>query len=163
MKHNTHAIYQRGETHIQNTAHTKDDGTLVAAYTDGELASEYVGRKNSERKSGEPEYEILPFDEAMPLIQAAQENKYCDNWTEITKEQWDDALNVMPPEKWRTEQGVEIFRMCEYLTGDITCHYARLDNRYFASNQRTSTPYDIIAKEVATVAKASQPAAELAH
>lgn len=157
MKYHTHAIYQRGEDHIQNSAHTADDGTLWAAYTEI-TAAEYCAQKNAEREPGEPEYEVIPFDEAMPLIEAAQRAKYLSDWKEITEEEWNDALEVLPPENWRTVAGVEIFRMMEYLTGTITGHYARLGERYFVANRCAKTRYDDIATEVYKASQELQPA-----
>jgi hypothetical protein len=152
IKYNTHAILQRGECHVQNTAHTMEDGTLKAAYCDL-TAAEYCAEKNANLKPGEAEFEIVMFDDAMPLLQTAQREKYLSDWTEIEEEQWMDALEVLPPEKWRTVAGVEIFRMCEYLTGTITAHYARIGKHYFTANRCARTSYDEIAEEVATASR----------
>lgn len=157
MKYHTHAIYQRGKDHIQNSAHTAPDGTLWAAYTEI-TAEQYCAEKNAAKAPEEPEYEIMPFDEAMPLIEAAQRAKYERDWTEITKQEWWDALEVLPPQKWRTVAGVEIFRMCEYLTGTITAHYARLDDRYFVANRCASTSYEEIAAQIYAASQQLQPA-----
>ena len=72
---------------------------------------------------------------------------------EISEDKYDDALGVLPPEYWRTFDGVNIFRMMEYLTGNITAHYARYERRYFCANRRTSTAYRDIAKEVKELSK----------
>ena len=50
---------------------------------------------------------------------------------EITKEQWWDALEVLPPMAWHTADEVERFLMSEFTTGSFTNQYARLGERYF--------------------------------
>ena len=50
---------------------------------------------------------------------------------EITERQWWDALEVLPPLKWHTEDGVEKFLMSEFTTGNFTAQYAALNDRYF--------------------------------
>jgi hypothetical protein len=152
MKHHTHAIYQRGKTHAQNSCHTEDDGTIRANFTTL-TGQEYCDEKNAGRAPDEPEYELMTWDEAMPLIEAASEAEYCTGWEEIEKQVWWDALEVLPPEKWRTVAGVEIFRMCEYLSGNITAHYARLEDRYFSRNCRNTVPYADIAAEIADICR----------
>ncbi len=52
---------------------------------------------------------------------------------EITKEQWWDKLEVLPPEAWERGVVFERFRMSEYLTGYYTRQYARLGERYFTA------------------------------
>lgn len=146
---NTHAILQRGKLYFHTTAHTTRAGTLIAAYTDQQNAWEYLTEKNVERAEGEPPFELLPMDEACELVESAQAAEYIGDWKEITAEEWQDALEVLPPEKWRNVHGVEIFRMMEYLTGNITGHYARLGERYFCANRRTTAEYADLAAEVA--------------
>ncbi len=48
--------------------------------------------------------------------------------TEITEEYWWEMLEVLPPEKWETVMGVEIFRMMEYYTGNVTHHFIRMSH-----------------------------------
>jgi uncharacterized protein (DUF885 family) len=44
--------------------------------------------------------------------------------TEVTADQFDDALNVLPPICWTTHNNVEMFCMCEMYTGSYTSQYA---------------------------------------
>lgn len=156
MKYHTHAIYQRGKNHIQTSAHTDADGTLWAAYSTM-TAAEYCDEKNATRAETDPPFEIMLLDEASALIEHVNLQKHVHPWREIEKETWWNALEVLPPEKWQTVAGVEIFRMMEYLTGDITAHYARLGDRYFCANRSIKTPYEKIAAEVFEASQ-SEPA-----
>lgn len=53
---------------------------------------------------------------------------------EITEEEFQYALGVLPPVGWRTVRGVEAFKISERLYGNITSIYARIDTRYFTFN-----------------------------
>jgi hypothetical protein len=139
-------IYQPGQQHIQCAS--KDSPPRNYS---GELFEGVLARLNAERSEGTPEFEIMHIDNATEQIGRANHAAYCGPWQEITKEKWWDMLEVLPPEKWQTVAGVEIFRMCEYLTGNITAHYARLEDRYFVRNLPTSTPYSDIAAQVAAL------------
>lgn len=51
--------------------------------------------------------------------------------TEVTKENYTDALNVLPPIKYCTIDGVTMFCMCEMYTGSFTTQYAKVGDKYF--------------------------------
>ena len=149
LKANTHAIFQRGACHFENTAHTTRDGRLVAALTTPrQCAWEYLAEKNAARKPEDAVFEIKEIEAAWELVNQAQGEKYLSEWQEITPDRWDDMLNILPPEKWQTVAGVEIFRMSERLTGNITAHFARIGERYFEASRRTSEDYGDLAAQV---------------
>jgi hypothetical protein len=50
---------------------------------------------------------------------------------ETTEEHFDDMLNCLPPMKWCTINNVEMFCMCEMLTGTYTSQYARYNDKYY--------------------------------
>ncbi len=51
---------------------------------------------------------------------------------EITSENWYDALGALPPLKWHTTpDGVELFLMSEFTSGNYTAQYAQFNDRYF--------------------------------
>lgn len=150
------AIYYPGEANIQSTIRRHDDGIERVDYTN-KTTEEYL-EELRERYPNKPEPLVLGFEEAFELVQAAQREKYLSAWTEITEEQWMDALEILPPEKWRTVAGVEIFRCMEYLTGSITAHYARIAERFFSANRCTSTSYEVIASEVYAATQETQTA-----
>ena len=49
---------------------------------------------------------------------------------EITREEYLEQLEVLPPENWVVDGRFEHFRMCEYYSGPITQQYARLDDKH---------------------------------
>jgi len=143
-----HCIYQPGKTHIETACLAEEGETLKSPYT-GKLFENMLRELNERREVGSPEFQIMPLDEAFPMMEEARKSEYCGDWREITEDEWWGALEVLPPEKWQNVRGVEIFRMCEYLSGNITAHYAKLRGKFFARNCSTSEKYEDLAKQVA--------------
>ena len=139
-------MYRDGSTNIETTVYRDDAGVERCAYTFPYPAG--VDKTVTEYLAENPGAVYMSFDEALDKISAAEQSKYIKPWMEITEDQWTDALEVLPPEKWQTVNGVELFRMSERPTGDITAHYARIGGRYFTANRRTSDKYEKLAQEV---------------
>jgi len=129
-------IYKFGETHIQTTI---TNG--FCDYTNGKRPERYLDELG-------PGYACLPFGQAVELIEQAESEKYLKPWEEINEDDYDYWLSVLPPEKWQTVDGVNIFRLCEYQTSNITRHCATYNGRYFTANRRTSNKYKALAEEV---------------
>lgn len=129
-------IYKLGETHIQTTI---TNG--YADYTKGKRPEAYL----DELGSG---FVCIPIGQAIELIEKAGEKKYIKPWEEITEEKWEDWLTVLPPEKWKTIDGVNIFRISERQTGNITRHCAEYQGKYYTANRRTSDNYKALALEI---------------
>jgi hypothetical protein len=139
-------IYKPGELHLQSiTFICEDTNSERVRYTGGKTLAEYMGDKAGQG------FEVMPYEMAAPMMEAAQIAKYCKPWREITEKDWWDNLEVLPPEKWRTVRGVEIFRMSEYISGNITGHFAKIGKRYFSANRDTRTEYNEIAVEIAAL------------
>jgi hypothetical protein len=140
-------IYKPGELHLQSTTFIcEDTGLERVRYTGGKTLAEYMTDKAGQG------LEVMPYEMAAPMIDAAQVARHCKPWREITEKEWWENLEVLPPEKWQTLQGVEIFRMSEYLSGNITGHFAKIGSRYFSANRDTRTEYNEIAAEIADLA-----------
>lgn len=121
-------VYVDGETNLR--AFLTQRGLTEGGKTVAQVRAEKPDRKIL----------VLPLGEAMKRIEAAQDAAYLTPWHEIDAEQYDEMLNVLPPQKWERIGSVSIFRMCEYMTSNITGHYAQVGNRYFAGQFRTSSP-----------------------
>ncbi len=50
---------------------------------------------------------------------------------EITEERWHEMLEVSPPLKWVTRDGVNEFLLSEFYTGNYTNQYARCNGKYY--------------------------------
>lgn len=58
------------------------------------------------------------------FLKAQRERLLSDPMQEITEQQYDDALNVLPPLGWHTRHNGEEFCSREFLTGSYTMQYA---------------------------------------
>jgi hypothetical protein len=141
-------IYQAGKINIETACLAGEGETLKSPYS-GELFDALLAELNNKRQAGTPAFQIMPLEEAMPLMEEAQRAKYCSDWQEITEEEWYENLEVLPPEKWETVSGVNIFRLREYCIGNITAHFAKLDGKFFTRNCLTSETYEELAEQVA--------------
>ena len=65
-------------------------------------------------------------------------------WKEITEEEYDDALNVLPPVAW-CEGG---FFISERYTSNISDFYQKYNGKYYTSLQRWSTKRENIIKSL---------------
>lgn len=66
--------------------------------------------------------------------------RQCDQWLskeaeEITEEQWDYALNVLPPVNWHGDEKYSTFFMSERMTMTFTSQYYhdKVNNRYYTA------------------------------
>ena len=130
------AIYKPGETHIQTSV---TNG--ICDFTDGKTPDEYI-------KELGPDFVCIPLDDAVEQIRIAEEAIYIKPWKEITYDEWDRWLNCLPPQKWQTVNGVNLFQISEHMTSNITLHCARVGDRYFSAYRRTSDSYEKLADEV---------------
>jgi hypothetical protein len=144
-----YCIYQSGKANIETACFAEEGEVLRSPYS-GELFFDLLTDLNDKREAGSPAFEIMPLEDAIPLMEDAQKAKYCSDWKEITEDEWYENLEVLPPEKWETVRGVNIFRMCEYLTGNITAHFAKLNGKFFTRNCSTRETYEELAEQVAT-------------
>ena len=136
------AIYKTGSSQLQTTI-TNGFCNFTDIHNNGEnfTAPEYLEYLG-------PDFVCIPLEDALDQIHEAQSNMYIKPWQEITENDFEYALGVLPPEKWQTVNGVNIFRMSEYTIGNITAHYAVFDNRYFTAHRHTYQKYDKMSKEI---------------
>lgn len=59
---------------------------------------------------------------------------------EVDAEQWEYALNVLPPMGWETVEGVERFMIRERICATFTTQYAKVRGRYFEKIVDTKEP-----------------------
>lgn len=91
-----------------------------------------------------PDLVVIPFADAWQR----HENAAKSEPSEITQEQWDYALNVLPPVSWRNDGSAESFKISERLTGAITAIYVRLNERHFTFNDDIRTPHEECCRRV---------------
>lgn len=153
-------VYQLGSLGVQTSVIQYADGVHRAAFTrevDGDgfdlEVGEYVAQLNAKRAPGSREFAVVSWEALEPMLRAAQAAAHIRPWVRIPYDEWIAGLEALPPEKWERVDGVELFRFCEYLTGNITTHFAKLaDGRCFCANRFASDEYTTLALEVKAAA-----------
>ena len=108
--------------------------TMIVAYSGGKTLSEYMQDKPFN-------YLLLDWDELDAMIQNFENEQYLSNPpTVITEDEYNHQLGELPPEAWGSQLGFESFRMCEYMTGNITAMYATSKNIYLTKMVRVDDP-----------------------
>lgn len=69
----------------------------------------------------------------------------------ITAEEWMDALEALPPIRWRTVQGVELFQFMERYSGRVTSTYARIGRSHYRWRDRDNEAHEQLARKAAEV------------
>ena len=101
---------------------------------------------NQSQQSLEAEYKRKLAIEKWSVVSDLIEESHCTEPSSITLEQWDDALDTLPPQDWNKANGVESFKFMEHYWGDVTSIYARTaSNQCFVFRGRAS----MTAKDVA--------------
>jgi len=84
--------------------------------------------ENYYKSALEKEYKVMTWNEYEKMQRDFYLNRPLE---ETTEERFDDMLNVLPPMKWCTIDGVEMFCMSEMYTGTYTNQYARHNGKYY--------------------------------
>ena len=140
-------IYKKGEDHLQTIV--VNGRCLYTAYKNNKrdyTVEEYLDILG-------PDYACIEYQEASRMIDEIETKKYLKPWEEITEEKWFYWLEVLPPEKWQNVNGVEFFRVMEYMSGNITRHCARFSVsgggwRFFSTFRRASQTYQELSEEI---------------
>jgi hypothetical protein len=76
----------------------------------------------------EKEYKVMTWDE----FQKARRDFYIDRpLEEVTEDQYNEMLNILPPLKWCTIDGIEMFCISEMYDDVYTNQYARYKDKYY--------------------------------
>jgi hypothetical protein len=94
---------------------------------------------------------VLPFREAETMAAQATRAKYCTGATPVTAERADEALNVLPPFRWRATQRMEAFAVGEPVTDRLLSWFVRLGSQWFELIEDRGISYD----DLVAVVKAS--------
>lgn len=71
----------------------------------------------------------------------------CTDPVEITAEEYDDALNCLPPGRWSRWTGWEAFHVSERLHADLVGWYAKKGARFYSFTDRAGiSEADLLAK-----------------
>ena len=88
--------------------------------------------KNCQKEYLDAKYEVMTFDE---YLKRQKEAMVSGEVLEVTKEDFENALNCLPPLKWCTKNNMEMFCIREMYTGTYTTQYAfnLVDSKYYSA------------------------------
>ncbi len=141
------AIYKTGEAHLQTTV--DENGLCTFSGVNRESGIDFKVKEYLEFLG--PDFVCISLDDAVNQIHEVHEKIYIKPWQEITEDEWTDALEVLPPMRWQTVNGVNFFQCSERMTSNITATYATVNNKYFMTYRRTSQPYNDLSKEIGEI------------
>ena len=108
----------------------KKDLALVQSHLQTYGGEYWQNRVDEYTKKVNAGVQIMTFDDFREL----EKKRLVDGkLTEITEDDFNEALNVLPPLYWTTIAGVEMFCMREMYTGPYTTQYARLGDKYYCT------------------------------
>lgn len=130
----THCFYVPGAMNIVDMAIQNEAGEWVSLYSKQNLM---------QLRDERPEIVLGEFDAWFDQ----HEKSLITDAREITRAEWWEALECLPPESWQHAGGGESFVMMEYYSGRITSIYVRLSERYFTFRDVANLPHlDRLAK-----------------
>ena len=83
----------------------------------------------------------------------AKDRALCSDPVEITREQFEDALDTLPPQNWQRAALAESFEFMEHTSGRVTTIYCRTGRRFWEFQGVAGMTLDEIIRRVAAVAK----------
>ncbi len=103
--------------------------------------------KSCKKQYETAKYEMMPFDE---FLKRQKQIMLSDGITEITKEEFDEAFNILPPLKWCRKSNMEMFCMSEMYTGTYTTQYAfdLVNSKYYKTMVDVTDPETWINKKL---------------
>jgi len=138
MANNVQAIYKPGSLNIETF--TNENGKV--AFSKGQTVEEYL----FEHKDND--LIVLPFKDAMELIEMEHDKMSCQSWGEISEDTYISCLECLPPSRWTRVKGVEFFQSPEMWSFNITNTYASYNGKFYSALRKTSCDYAVLADEI---------------
>lgn len=98
----------------------------------------HFARTYEDVKSDYPDAELLYVDTVIEMQDRAYTSPYA---FPITRREFEDALECLPPVSWKRFSQHESFKLSERYSGNITTIYVRIGNEYFKFKDQISLPH----------------------
>jgi hypothetical protein len=93
------------------------------------------------------DYRVMTFDEYLDIEADQLLSRPIE---EITEEKFDEMLNILPPMRWGSNNGIHSFFMCEFWSGNYTQQYAKIGSRFFCKLVNYRKPETWISRDMVT-------------
>lgn len=122
--------------------YVKENGSLVweTKYINGLTFEQYNEQNGGNLK-------IATSEEIDTLFQTYTETLISD-FEEITEEKFYYMLECLPPCRWHTHKGVELFYISEAYTSNLHSFGAKLNGKYYSATRRNNEPSESLAEAV---------------
>ena len=84
----------------------------------------------------EAENLVVLSEEEFDALKEENENSMCGQWKEVTEQEYEDALNVLPPKRYANGG----FFMGECYSGSLYSFYQEINGKFYTSLQKIYTP-----------------------
>lgn len=121
------------------------DGSV--AYTDGLTPEQYAAERGFPVK-------VITDAELDELESEFTASQITEPAEETQAEFW-DALEVLPPCRWHTHRGVELFHISERITGRLVSWHAQINGQFFHFVDLDNASSEDLARKVAIEAEAN--------
>ena len=118
-----------------------ENGTV--AYTDGLTPHQYEAERGFPIRAVD--------DDELDAMMNAYVNSLITGPVEETEADFDYALNVLPPSRWRVVRGVEMFHIVERVTHNLVSWHCKAGDRFFSFNDRADADMERLAAKVAAL------------
>jgi len=115
---------------------------LCIDFVDEKGLSYWCGKSLDDLKGEYGNVVVITYDE----YQEIERKRWTQPPAEVTEEQFQNQLEVLPPENWKQIPGGEYFQMCEYWSCQETSYYARFNGKFYTfMNEAWKKPAEVLA------------------
>jgi hypothetical protein len=109
----------------------------------------YTDRQTVEQYEAERGFKVRVIDDQEFDQMLAEHSKTLKTEPkEISEDDWYEALECLPPSRWHTHRGVNLFHVCEAITLNLVNWYARIDGRFYHFVDEAQTSSETLAAKV---------------
>jgi hypothetical protein len=136
----THVFYNPASGGIIDIVHPVSNNGSYSGFTQDQLS---IREK--------ADIQAVTWEEAKQLMAQADRKRMCTGAQKVTAERADEALNCLPPFRWRATQGMEAFAIGEPVTDRLMSWFVRLSSQWFELIEDRDISFD----DLVAVVKAS--------
>tara|TARA_B100002049_G_scaffold93692_1_gene69269 strand:- start:1534 stop:1959 length:426 start_codon:yes stop_codon:yes gene_type:complete len=116
-------------------------GSILTVVLDDQIPVKY--RAN-------PEYVepvLMEWDEYLAFKTQWERDAFLGPAVASNEERFDYALNVLPPMRWRTNDGIESFCIAEFYSGTMTTQHAKANGMFISKPVDLADPSTLITRD----------------
>lgn len=136
---NPHSTYKAS---FASMTYMDQNGIECVAYRNGQTLADYLAEN--------PQCYALNSAQADEYLQKQFDSMVTEP-EPCTAEHWQNMLEILPPCRWQTVRGVNMFHVSERLVGNIVSWFARIGESHYTFNDHADCEMESLAAKVAAV------------